>query len=102
MMKKTGFMVMIVSMTLLVACDSDKNNFVINGTVSNEIANGEIVFMTDYNTGLIIDSAAVSRGKFIFKGITDDAKAITLSLRYDLQADVILDKGTLTIDMSDP
>ena len=102
MMKKTGFAVMIVCMTMLVACDSDNNNFVINGTVPDEITNGEIVFMTDNNTGLIIDSAAVSSGKFIFKGITDDVKAVTLSLRYDLQADLILDKGTLTIDMSDP
>jgi len=101
-MKKTGFAVMIISMTLLVACDSAKNNFVINGTVPQEIKNGEIVYMTDYDSGLIIDSAAVSRGKFIFKGITDNAKAVTLSLGYDLQADVILDKGTLSIDMSDP
>ena len=94
---------MIVSMTLLVACDSAKNNsFVINGKVPTEIGNGEIVFMTDYDSGLIIDSAAVSNGKFIFKGIVDNAKPISLSLKYELQVDVILDKGTLSIDMSDP
>ena len=102
MMKKIGFIVMLVCTALIVACDGTKNNYVIKGTVPLEIGNGELVFMTDYHSGLIIDSAAVSKGQFTFKGIVDKAKAICLTMRYDLQADVILDKGTLSIDLSDP
>jgi len=101
-MKKIGFVVMLVCMALFVACNDKKNSYVVTGTVPEGIENGAVVFMTDYDSGLIIDSASVSQGKFIFKGTADKARAISLSLGYDLQADAILDKGTLSIDMSDP
>ena len=102
MIKKIGFVVVLIGMALIVACDGEKSNYVIKGMVPDEIPNGDFVFMTDYNSGLIIDSARVSKGKFEFKGVIDEAMAISLTMRYDLHADVILDKGTLKIDMEDP
>ena len=93
---------MLAGIALLVACEGANNNYEIKGTVPDGITNGSVVFMTDYHIGLIIDSAVVSKGKFIFKGNVDRAKAISLSLGYDMQADVILDKGTLSVDLSDP
>ena len=100
-MKKICFAVMLVSMVLVVGCDSN-SKYVITGTVPPGIENGELVYMTDYNDGLIIDSTKVFREKFTFKGVIDRAKVVSLTLRYSLQADIILDKGAMTIDMSDP
>jgi thiol-disulfide isomerase/thioredoxin len=74
---------------------------VLVGVVPDGIENGEVVYMTDYNDGIIVDSAVVSKGKFVFRGMADSAMARFLSIQ-DLQADVILDKGSMTVDMSDP
>ena len=100
-MKRNDFVVWVVCITLLGACSGNRNGYVLTGTVPEGIGNGEVVFMTDYNNGLIVDSAKVSKGKFVFKGVADSAMARSLSLR-ELQADIILDKGNMTIDLSNP
>ena len=100
-MKANGYFFIFAWIALIVACDSNKNGYVLTGTVPDDIENGEIVYMTDYNDGLIVDSAVVSRRKFVFKGTADSAMARSLSIQY-YQADLILDKGMMTVDMSDP
>jgi len=101
-MKRTDFVVLLACVALIFACAGDKNDYVLTGIVPAGIGNGEVVYMTDHNNGLIIDSAVVSKGTFVFKGMIDDPKIVSLSLRYNMQADMILDKGKLTIDLSDP
>ena len=100
-MKKIGCFLMLAGMVLVVACDSNKNGYVLTGTVPGDIGNGEVVYMTDYNDGFIVDSAVVSGRKFVFQGKADSAMARSLTIQY-YQADVILDRGTMTVDMSDP
>ena len=101
MMKRIGFIIMLVSMAYLVACDCNKNRYILTGTVPDDVGNGEVVYMTDYNNGLIVDSAVVSGQKFVFKGTADSAMARSLTIHY-YQADVILENGLITIDLSDP
>ena len=101
MMKKIDFVVLIVCIMLFGACKGKTNGYVLTGTVPEEISNGEVVYMTDYHDGLIIDSAIVKKGKFVFSGRADSAMARFLSLQ-NMQADVIVDKGTMTIDLTDP
>ncbi|MDR2915306.1 MAG: AhpC/TSA family protein [Tannerella sp.] len=100
-MKKISFVVIPFCIAMLVACGGTKNEYVLNGLVPDGIENGEVVYMTDYNDGLIVDSAVVSDKKFIFKGVADSAMARSLTLR-NLQANIILEKGSMTVDMADP
>jgi len=101
MQRRINFIVIIACLVVLCACNENKNMYVLKGTVPIGIENGAIVFMTDYNDSQIVDSAKVFNGKFVFRGEADSAMARLLTLR-ELQADIIIDKGTMTIDMSDP
>ena len=100
-MKRIDFFVVLVCVTMIFACDSIRNEYVLSGVVPEGIEDGELVYMTDYHEGVVINSAEIFQGKFVFKGEVDTAKAIMLSI-HDMQADLILDKGKMTIDMSDP
>ena len=100
-MKRIDFLVLFAGVVMLVACGGNRNGYVLTGTVPEDITDDEIVYMTDYNDGQIIDQAIVSGGKFVFKGVADSAMARLLTIQ-DLQADIIIDKGKMTIDLSDP
>ena len=100
-MKRIIFFVALVCMAMFGACDGKRNEYKITGVVPDWVEEGEVVYMTDYHEGVVVNSAVVSRKKFVFKGETENAKAIMLSIQ-DMQADLILCKGNLIVDMSDP
>ena len=100
-MKRIEFAVILACMVLFAACESKKNGYLITGVVPEGVEDGEVVYMTDYHEGIVVNSAVVSQKKFVLKGITDSPKAIMLSLQ-EMQADLILDNGEMTIDMADP
>jgi thiol-disulfide isomerase/thioredoxin len=85
---------------MLAACKGEKNKYVINGTVPGDILNGETVYMSDYGEDIIIDSAKVTKGKFVFEGVAGEAKVIKLTLEH-LYADFILEKGNIHVDLSE-
>ena len=86
---------------MLINCGGTKNEYVLTGIVPDWIGDGRMVYMTDYHNGLIVDSAAVSNGKFVFRGIADSAMVRNLTIEM-LNVDLIVDKGTMTVDMSEP
>ena len=47
---------------------SDDSRYIINGSVGNIADNGKMVYLIKANTGLRLDTAIVSDGKFIFTG----------------------------------
>lgn len=100
-MKKIKFVAVSVCIMMFAACNGVKNEYVVNGVVPEGTSDGEIVYMSDYNDGLIVDSAIVSDGEFVFKGVADSAMARILTLR-NLQAKLILEKGVMSVDMLDP
>ncbi|MDR1098549.1 MAG: AhpC/TSA family protein [Tannerella sp.] len=100
-MKTLKIIVIYIAAALLAACNGGKNRYLVRGTVPGDMLNGETVFMTDYSDGLIIDSTNVISGKFTFKGTVDAATVIKLTLR-DWDAEFILEKGVISIDLSDP
>ena len=100
-MKKLNFIAALFCMAIVSACDGVKNEYAINGTVPDNNLNGRMVYLTDINDGQIVDSTAVADGKFTFKGIADSAMARNLSID-NFHANLILEKGTITVDMSDP
>lgn len=100
-MRNLNFIALSACIAMLVACNGIKNEYVVNGVVPEGVSDGELVYMSDYNDGLIVDSAIVSGGKFVFKGVADSAMARILTLR-NLQARLILEKGVMTVDMLDP
>ncbi|MDR2148390.1 MAG: AhpC/TSA family protein [Tannerella sp.] len=100
-MRKLFYFAVLIGMAVLNSCDGGKNSYTVNGSVNDSSLDGQMVLMTDYNSGQVIDSVIIANGKFVFKGIADSAKVCNLRAG-DLFADIILDKGTLTLDMADP
>lgn len=100
-MKKLRIIVATACIALLTACGGESKRYVIRGAVPGGIPNGETVYMTDYSEDVIIDSTNVVDGSFVFESVVDETKAIRLVLN-DLYADFVLEKGTTTVDLSDP
>jgi len=103
-MKRIDFVVILVCMAVFAACSGKKNEYVINGIVpDNPMLKGYemLVYMSDYGSDEVLDSTIVSNGKFVFKGAVDSAIAVRLtSMGY--YVDLILENGTITVDLSDP
>ena len=100
-MKRIKIVALFVCVVILTACNSGKNEYVVNGVVPEGFADGMPVHMSDFNDGLIIDSAKIINGEFSFKGTLDTPKAVRLSLGR-LYVNFILEGGTTTVDMSQP
>jgi thiol-disulfide isomerase/thioredoxin len=100
-MKNLKMVVATICIAVLTACGGGSNKYVIKGTVPDEILNGETVYMLDYAEDIMIDSAKVTDGKFVFEGVVDEAEVVNLVLN-DLYADFVLEKGTISVDLSDP
>ena len=100
-MKRINFIVISVCAAIFVACGGTKNEYVLTGIVPEGFEYGHIVHMSDFNDGLIIDSAKVVDGKFSFKGSVDDVKAVRLSLGR-LYVNLILEPVAIVVDMSNP
>lgn len=100
-MKKINLIAIPVCLAMLIACDGAKKQYVVNGVVPEGVSNGEMVYMSDFNDGQIVDSAVVTDGKFVFKGEADSAMARTLTLK-NLHARIILENSVITVDMLDP
>jgi len=93
-------MIFICSCLLAVACSPDKSS-VINGTAPDEY-NGSWVYMADYAKNTPLDSALVENGKFSFAGTPDTNNYIRLDLDRKLFANVIPERGTIEVDLSNP
>ena len=100
-MSRIYFIVISLGVLMLTACDGAKNGFTVNGIVPEVVADGEVIHISDFNDGLIIDSVKVVKGSFSFKGTLKEPKAVRLSVGM-FYANIILEKGVITVDMSDP
>lgn len=83
----------------MAACSSNKQPYVIEGTAPDSTYNGQMVYMQEYEYDQTVDSAEVIDGKFTFKGVVDTAVIRGLYLS-GLYATLILEKGTITVDLS--
>jgi thiol-disulfide isomerase/thioredoxin len=92
---------MLVCIAVLSSCEDKKNTYTVTGTVPDSNWDGQMVYMSDYNDSQIVDSVTIVNGKFIFKGIADSAMARNLAIR-NLSADIILEKGSIIVDMGEP
>jgi Peroxiredoxin len=93
--------VILVCIIILTACNSVKHNYVVNGVLPKGDADVKFVHMVDYNDGIVIDSVKATNGKFTFKGVVDEPKAVMLASDMH-KATLILEKGVITVDMSEP
>jgi thiol-disulfide isomerase/thioredoxin len=90
------------TMVIMAACSSNKQSYIIEGTAPDSTYNGKMVYMKEYEYNQTVDSAEVFDGKFTFKGAVDTAVIRRLDLKWRLYANLILEKGTITVDMSNP
>ena len=94
--------VYLLGIALLVFSCSPKNEYVINGTVSENLE-GQMVYMLDYETSQAVDSTMINEGQFTFKGEADPTRFMRVEdsgRRYF--SNVILEKGTTFISLDDP
>jgi thiol-disulfide isomerase/thioredoxin len=87
---------------LAVSCSPKKESYKIEGVIPSGY-NGQWVYMYDYTSGKNIDSAQVAKDKFSFTGLPDTTAFVRL-LNNDnsLFANVILESGVISVDLSDP
>ena len=85
---------------LAVSCSSNKEKYVINGTIPSEY-NGRLVYMTEYDNNSTIDSTVVADGKFSFTGDADRNVFVRLQADRSLYANVILESGNINVDLTD-
>ncbi|MDR2773914.1 MAG: AhpC/TSA family protein [Tannerella sp.] len=98
-MKILKFVVTIICVAVLTACGGGGNRYVIKGVVPDGILDGETVYLSDYEEEIIVDSAKVADGKFVFEGVADEVKVMRI-VTNDLSADFVLEKGTISVDLS--
>ena len=88
---------------LVVSCSQEKKSYTINGTVPDESYNNKWVYMSvDDENQTVIDSALIENNKFSFHGSKDTADIVRLYLGNRLYANVILENGNISVDMSNP
>jgi thiol-disulfide isomerase/thioredoxin len=100
-MRKFYQFILLAIIVLFVSCSDKQSGYEIKGTVPDSNLDGYWVFMTDYNKGEIVDSTLVADGKFVFRGSINGSAVRNLNLRY-LSVDLIVEEGTITLDISDP
>ena len=92
----------IVCLTVLaVSCSQDKKSYVIQGSAPAEY-NEHWVYLYDYNQNANLDSVLVVDGKFSLAGMPDTTYFARLDLDRKLYANLILEGGTILVDLSDP
>lgn len=74
-------------------------SYTIQGTAP-ESANGQTVYMTEYEHNALLDSAVVRDGQFTFARA--DSGIRRLDLGRELYANLIAEPGTITVDMNNP
>ena len=99
-MKKINFIAILICIGILSACKGSSDKYVITGVVHDHVANGEKVYIYDFNEGDIIDSTKIVSGKFSFDGAAGEARAVRLVVEHH-HVNFILEKGNVKINMSD-
>ena len=97
-----NFFVILCAALLAASCASDKKSYVIQGIVPDSTYNGQLVYLIDDENDAAIDSAVVANGKFTFTGVPDTSRFMHVGLERQLYANVILEGGKITVDLSDP
>jgi thiol-disulfide isomerase/thioredoxin len=98
-MNKLILSTLIAAVMLLAAC-TPKSTYNVEG-VAPDMYNNQVVYMYDFNSDQPLDSTSVSDGKFRFTGSIDVADIRRLILNR-LDANIILEKGKISVDMSVP
>ena len=90
---------LILTALLAVSCSGEKS-YTINGTAPDATFDGQWVYLLDYNKGLL-DSTMIADSRFTFTGVVDTTIMARMDLTQQYFANVFLEKGTITVDMSD-
>ncbi len=97
-MKKIYLSLLIVS--AFAACGP--KTYVINGTISDESAEGRYVYLAEYGKKGNIDTAIIKDGKFTFEGKADPGKLCivnTMLRNRGAMSDFVPEGGTINIDL---
>lgn len=77
----------------LIACQPKQTSFVINGTVSDTLLNGNQIYLIDINENKAVDSVAIADCKFSFTGMLEKPAVRRIQIGRSI-AEVILDNST--------
>lgn len=81
---------------LLTACNSNNtDNYTVSGTLSN-VADGETVYLVNYDNGDKLDSIVVDSAKFVFSGHIDNPTLVRLITDKKRVGMFVLEPGEIT------
>jgi Peroxiredoxin len=103
-MRHLSITAVVFSILLSISCSQQSKtgwSYSIQGNVPDITFEGQTVFLFDKNTNQKIDSVIVKDKKFAFTGQTDTASLSFLRVG-DLYSHLLLEKGTIIIDLSKP
>jgi thiol-disulfide isomerase/thioredoxin len=100
-MTKQTIIIGFLTLVLLASCGSNDGNYTIIGQAPDALYDGQTVFLYDYQTDEIVDSAVIAAGKFTFSGQTSEVK-IKRILLHRTYTDVVIESGKIAVDLSNP
>jgi len=101
-MKKIILSVLIAAF-VMTACEN-QNTFTLTGTFANNDQDGKVVYLRDLNliqgSSSLVDTVKVEKGKFIFKGMTNDTCPVLYVFLNDSEmlATFIAEKGKIELN----
>lgn len=92
-----------LSLTLIILSSScnDTGKYKITGEVPLLLTDNDIIYLTNLDNGTVLDSTFVLNGSFEFEGTIENSLLCALEAGA-LQSTFILEKGTITVDLSSP
>ena len=91
----------------LISCDggkSDKNAFIVEGSISDSLLNGKTVFLQKLNEETykieVSDSVVIKDNAFLFKGIADSAEIGIIYIKDEIRSEFVLEPGKIILSVS--
>ena len=98
--KSLSIILCFISIIISFSC-GDGGKYKITGDVPLYLSDNDIVYLTNVDNGVLLDSAVVRNGKFQFEGNVEQSAIGTLE-SGDLSVSFILEKGVINVDLANP
>ena len=101
-MTKKSFSIILCFISIIISFScGDGGKYKITGDVPLYLSDNDIVYLTNVDNGILLDSAVVKNGKFQFEGNVEQSAIGTLE-SGDLSVSFILEKGVINVDLANP
>lgn len=95
-MKIKAFATCALAIAALTSCSDkkqDSSDYTLNVTVEDPSANGTLAYLTEFDTGEVMDSVIITDGKAVFTGSIEEPTIVRLSVNGNRGDIIILESG---------